>query len=205
VNIHFEDEHLLVVEKPAGLLVHPTGVVRGGTLVEQVADYLGFAPGLPHRLDRDTTGLVVLTKTPVASASLGRQFAARRVAKQYLALVHGTPVAARISAPIGRDDAARPAWRVCAHGKPAETDLDVVRPATMSLVRLTPITGRTHQLRIHCAHVGHPIVGDDWYGSPTRTRLHLHAASLVVNHPADGRRIAFASSPDWLGSAFGEP
>jgi 23S rRNA pseudouridine1911/1915/1917 synthase len=193
VIVHFEDTDLLVVEKPAGMLVHPTGAVRDGTLIDVVASYLGFPPGLPHRLDRETSGLVVLAKTAQSLRALTRHFARRLVEKRYVALVHGRPADAVIRAPIGRDPALRPQWRVLADGRPAETRLTTVSAGERSLVSLVPVTGRTNQLRIHCAHVGHPIVGDDWYGSPESGRLCLHAAAMGLHHPADGRWLEVTS------------
>ena len=162
-------------------------------MLDQAAAYLGFAPGLPHRLDRETSGLVLLAKTDQALRTLTRHFARRLVEKRYVALVHGRPEDAVIRAPIGRDPALRPQWRVLETGRPAETRLEVTTPGDRSLVSLVPVTGRTNQLRIHCAYVGHPIVGDDWHGSTVASRLCLHAAALDLHHPADGRRLSLAS------------
>ena len=198
-----EDGDLLVVDKPAGMLVHPTRSVKTGTLANALAHHLNrdsqtlVRPGLPHRLDRATSGLMVVAKNQRALAILARHFHRRLVEKRYLALVHGRvrQDEMTISAPIGRVEEAWPKWRVTEAGRAAESRLRVVeRRATLSLVELEPVTGRTNQLRIHCAHAGHPVVGDDWYGSAAESRLCLHAARLAFNHPSGGGRVEFASA-----------
>lgn len=194
MNVIFEDQHLLVVDKPSGLLVHPTGAAPTGNLLEEAASYLGFTPGLAHRLDRETSGLVILTKSARALRAITLDFSRRRVRKRYAALVHGIPPDGAIVAPIGRDPLQRPQWRVLADGRPAESRLTVLEPGERSLVSLVPITGRTNQLRIHCAHLGHPIVGDDRYGSPVVARLCLHAAAVTFEHPV-GRRTIELETP----------
>lgn len=201
--ILYEDEDLLVVDKPAGMLVHPTRSVKTGTLANALAYHLNrgpqtlVRPGLPHRLDRATSGLMVVAKNQRALGILSRHFHRRLVEKRYLALVHGRVRSDEltISAPIGREEAAWPKWRVTEAGREAESRLRVVeRRARVSLVELEPVTGRTNQLRIHCAHAGHPVVGDDWYGSTVEARLCLHAARLAFNHPSGGERVEFASA-----------
>ena len=203
LDILHEDEDLLVVDKPAGMLVHPTRSVRSGTLANALAHHLNrdaptlVRPGLPHRLDRGTSGLMVVAKTQRALAILSRHFHRRLVGKLYLALVHGRvgEDGMTINAPIGREEDAWPKWRVTNAGRAAESRLRVVeRRGGVSLVELEPVTGRTNQLRIHCAHAGHPVVGDDWYGSPVESRLCLHAARLAFNHPSGGGRLEFASA-----------
>ncbi len=233
--IVYEDGELLVVDKPAGLLVHPTRGVKSGTLVNALAYHLNkfrivecglrnenettpslnptnpqsailipqsfVRPGLVHRLDRATSGLMVIAKTQRALGILARHFHQRLVAKSYLALVRGCVAAhlCMIDAPIGRAAEQRPHWRVSPIGKPAQTRLRIVeRDTSATLVELEPVTGRTNQLRIHCAHVGHAIVGDEWYdelsmaeGAPGR--LCLHAARLAFNHPTGGRWLEFTS------------
>ena len=197
-----EDEDLLVVDKPAGMLVHPTRSVKTGTLANALAYHLNrdsqtaVRPGLPHRLDRATSGLMVVAKNQRALSVLSGHFHRRLVEKRYLALVHGRVLAdaMTISAPVGRVEGVWPKWRVTEEGRPAESKLRVVaRRASVTLVELEPVTGRTNQLRIHCAHAGHAIVGDGWYGSGVESRLCLHAARLAFNHPAGGRRMEFAS------------
>ena len=198
-----EDADLLVVDKPAGMLVHPTRSVKSGTLANALAYHLNrgsqtlIRPGLPHRLDRATSGLMVVAKHQRALSVLSRHFHRRLVEKRYLALVHGRVQTDEltISAPVGREEEAWPKWRVTEGGREAESRLRVVeRRARATLVELEPVTGRTNQLRIHCAHAGHPIVGDGWYGSGVESRLCLHAARLAFNHPSGGGRVEFASA-----------
>jgi 23S rRNA pseudouridine1911/1915/1917 synthase len=235
--IIYEDEELLVVDKPAGLLVHPTRAIKTGTLANALAYHVNrlriaefglrnetesnsahcstnpqsairipqsfIRPGLVHRLDRATSGLLVVAKTQRALSILTRHFHERRVEKRYVALVDGCVAVAEfeIDAPIGRDAEQRPQWRVLATGRAAQTRLRVVaRGDALTLVELEPVTGRTNQLRIHCAHAGHPIVGDEWYGGAVATsagrqatRLCLHAARLAFHHPTGGRWLAFSA------------
>lgn len=235
LEIIYEDDELLVVDKPAGLLVHPTRGVKTGTLVNALAYHLNRAqlaacgfwletnseaallsakpqaaipkpqsfirPGLVHRLDRATSGLMVIAKTQRALSILTRHFHQRLVAKSYLALVRGPVLVDEcvIDAPIGRTAEERPHWGVLATGRPAQTQLKVIaRDADVTLVELVPVTGRTNQLRIHCAHAGHAIVGDEWYDELSmrdgaHERLCLHAARLAFNHPTGGRWLEFAS------------
>ncbi|HEY9284525.1 MAG TPA: RluA family pseudouridine synthase [Pyrinomonadaceae bacterium] len=203
LNILHEDADLLVVDKPAGMLVHPTRSVKSGTLANALTYHLNrdsrtlVRPGLPHRLDRATSGLMVVAKNQRALAALSRHFHRRLVEKRYLALVHGRVGADEltISAPVGRVEEGWPKWRVTEGGRAAESRLRVVeRRASRTLVELEPVTGRTNQLRIHCAHAGHPVVGDGWYGSTVEARLCLHAARLAFNHPSGGARVEFASA-----------
>lgn len=202
LSVIHEDDDLIVVEKPAGMLVHPTRSVKTGTLANALTHRLNrdsqtlVRPGLPHRLDRATSGLMVVAKNQRALTILARHFHRRIVEKRYLALVHGRvrEDELTISAPIGRVEDAWPKWRVTEVGREATSRLRVIeRRASLSLVELEPITGRTNQLRIHCAHAGHAIVGDDWYGSTADVRLCLHAARLAFNHPTGGRPVEFAS------------
>jgi 23S rRNA pseudouridine1911/1915/1917 synthase len=212
LDILHEDADLLVVDKPAGMLVHPTRSVKSGTLANALAYHLNrgsetlVRPGLPHRLDRATSGLMVVAKNQRALSTLSRHFHRRLVEKRYLALVHGRVPSdgMTIDAPIGREEGAWPKWRVTEGGREAESRLRVVgRRASVTLVELEPVTGRTNQLRIHCAHAGHAIVGDDWYGSNVEARLCLHAARLAFNHPSGGGRVEFASAlPKEIASLF---
>ena len=223
LEIVHEDEHILLVVKPAGLLVHPTLGVKRGTLANALAYHLNRArlsdaearvaepegrrpfvrPGLVHRLDRDTSGLLVVAKTQAALSRLSQHFHRRLVEKRYVAVVAGVvrTDAMAISAPVGRDEGARPPRRVAEDGKAAESRLRVLaRGARRTLVELEPLTGRTNQLRIHCAHVGHAIVGDRLYGGEGHGRLCLHAAGLAFRHPATNEPLQFASPtpPDVL-------
>ena len=217
LEIVYEDDHLLVVVKPAGMIVHPTLGVKTGTLANALAYHLNrmrieqqalellnpqsknpqwVRPGIVHRLDRATSGLMVVAKGQRALSILSRHFHHRLVEKRYLALVTGRVAEDEclISAPIGRDAEGQPKWRVMESGKPAETRLRVLeRREGLTLVELEPVTGRTNQLRIHCAHLGHAIIGDEWYGTVSANRLCLHAARLAFHHPADGAWMEFAS------------
>ncbi|HET9531122.1 MAG TPA: RluA family pseudouridine synthase [Blastocatellia bacterium] len=207
LEIVYEDEQILVIVKPAGMLVHPTKSVRTGTLANALAHHLNLKsqnsdlrfivrPGLVHRLDRATSGLMVVAKTARALAVLSRHFQRRLVEKRYAAIVQGvvTEDEETIIAPIGRDPEARPQWRVMENGRHAETRLRVLkRGERATLVELEPVTGRTNQLRIHCAHRGHPVVGDQMYASDHSARLCLHAWRLCFHHPAGGRWMEFAS------------
>jgi 23S rRNA pseudouridine1911/1915/1917 synthase len=276
LEIIYEDAHIVVIVKPAGLLVHPTRNVKQGTLAnalvyhlnkdfyegsgleagpplnqqsrvtgqshEALRGHLGGAPrngelraalhgeahslvrpGLVHRLDRPTSGLMVIAKTGRALSALSRHFNRRLVQKRYLALVRGLLVedSATIKEKIGRDPEQQPHWRVMGSGKEAETRLSVLeRYGQATLVELEPVTGRTNQLRIHCAFAGHPIVGDEVYcagqgpgpatpalrlnevcedSAPSAvsacagSRLCLHAWRLAFHHPASGEWLEFAS------------
>jgi 23S rRNA pseudouridine1911/1915/1917 synthase len=198
LDIAHETASFLVVNKPAGMLVHPTLTVKTGTLLNGLAHYLNrtpnaafIRPGLVHRLDRETSGLIAVAKTQRALSILTRHWQEHRVAKLYLALTHGViaPDEILIDAPIGRDEDERPFWRVLATGRQAQTRLLVLeRQANHTFVELEPITGRTNQLRIHCAHLGHPIVGDKLHGRPedAAPRLCLHAAQLAFHDPDTG-------------------
>jgi 23S rRNA pseudouridine1911/1915/1917 synthase len=155
-------------------------------------------PGLVHRLDRDTSGLLVVAKTQAALSRLSQHFQRRLVEKRYVAVVGGIVEAdaLTIDAPVGRDESARPAWRVSEEGKSALTRLRVLeRRARRTLVELEPVTGRTNQLRIHCAHVGHAVVGDRLYAGEDYPRLCLHAARLGFRHPATNEPVEFISPP----------
>lgn len=206
LEILYEDDCLLVLNKPAGMLVHPTRAEKSGTLANALAYHLNKArnqqaetshirPGLVHRLDRATSGLMVVAKTQRALSTLTRHFHRRLVEKKYLAVVRGRVCEdeMEIEAPIGRDAEAWPRWRVMETGKKARTRLSVLeRRADKTLVELEPVTGRTNQLRIHCAHVGHAIAGDSWYGvDDDAERLCLHAAQLAFHHPATGEWLEF--------------
>jgi len=229
LEIVYEDEHLIVVVKPAGVLVHPTLGVKRGTLANALAYHLNrelidesaalinqpsasdiprtfVRPGLVHRLDRDTSGLLAVTKTQASLSRLSQHFQRRLVEKRYVAVVGGVVGDERLTveAPIGREDGARPPWGVSESGRPAETRLRVLeRRARRTLVELEPVTGRTNQLRIHCAHAGHPVVGDPLYGGEPHTRLCLHAARLGLRHPATNEWMEFVSeAPPELISAL---
>ncbi len=205
--ILFEDDDLIVIAKPAGLVVHPAAGHPDGTLVNALLhhcrDLPGIGgearPGIVHRLDRDTTGVLVAAKTETALAGLVAQFQAGTVDKEYLALVHGrpTPATGTIDTLIGRSAADRKKMSARpAHGRRAVTHYQVARRyGDWTLLRLRIDTGRTHQIRVHLAHIGHPVVGDPTYGRhravPGVSRQMLHAARLAFTHPRTGERLAF--------------
>jgi len=216
-DVVWEDEHLLVVDKPAGVVVHPAAGHRGGTLVQALAGRAAggdpMRPGIVHRLDRDTSGLIMVAKHDAAQSHLMALLKARRVKKTYLALVHGQPAAAvgRIEAPIGRDPRQRMRMGVVPDGRPAVTGYRVrERFDGWSLLELDLVTGRTHQIRVHLASIGHPVAGDPIYatglarrGPDGLARLFLHAWRLELA-ARDGERLirAVAPLPDELESVL---
>jgi 23S rRNA pseudouridine1911/1915/1917 synthase len=201
-----EDADLLVLEKPAGLVVHPAAGHWSGTLLNGLLAHHAGAAALPragivHRLDKDTSGLMVVGKTLAAVTGLVRAIAAREVQRIYLALATGavTPAARTVDAPIGRDPASRVRMKVLAGGKPARTDLRCLcTHGGFSAVECTLHTGRTHQIRVHLAHIGHPLVADRLYGGAPGLGLQrqaLHAARLRFVHPVSGQVLAFEAPP----------
>jgi len=257
LEVVFEDEHIVVVNKRSGVLVHPSLGVKSGTLLNALAYHLNrlriadcglriepqdapqpgegagerqkaeeysarssnpqsefrnpqsewVRPGLVHRLDRDTSGLLVVARTQAALSRLTQHFQRRLVAKLYLAVLGGRVRADEmtIDAPVGRVEGARPPWRVTEEGRHAETRLRVLeRRGRRTLVELEPLTGRTNQLRIHCAHAGHAIVGDRLYGGEPHARLCLHASRLAFRHPATNEPVEFSSPlPPEVAAALG--
>jgi len=217
LTILYEDEDLVVIDKPAGLVVHPAAGHRDRTLVNAllftVKDLSGIGgvirPGIVHRLDKDTSGVMVIAKNDDAHRKLTAAWGTDAVKKEYLALVYGTPSSDRgtIDATIGRDPRNRKRMAVVPHGRRAVTEYEVVeRFRYVSLLRCTLRTGRTHQIRVHLKHIGHPIVGDalysgpQWRGIPDKRvqrvlaglgRQALHAARLTFPHPSDGRVVTF--------------
>jgi 23S rRNA pseudouridine1911/1915/1917 synthase len=222
LEIVFEDKELIVVNKPAGMLVHPTHHQKTGTLLNALAFYLNYKEeenhreeekrrrgekekkntgslsssptvraGLIHRLDKPTSGLILIAKTSRSHRILSDHFRRKLIEKKYFALVQGVVKddAGTVDAPIGRY-AEEKLWNIKADGKRAVTNFWVKeRFDDKTLLELEPVTGRTNQLRIHLAHIGHPIVGDTAYGGGEFSRLCLHAYKLVFWHPNGGRRL----------------
>ena len=210
LDIVFEDDQLLVVNKPVGMLVHPTHRDKNGTLLNGIAFHLNsncsvriaepqvrfIRPGLVHRLDKQTSGLLVVSKTDRAHRILADHFKKKLVEKRYLALVGGViePDDGTIAAPIGRF-AEHKHWGIKHDGKHSITRFWVrERYKEMTLLELEPVTGRTNQLRIHCESIGHPIVGDAKRGGREFERLCLHAWKLSFKHPRSGELLSFQRS-----------
>lgn len=207
IDVVYEDPSLIVVNKPRGLVVHPAPGNRDGTLVNALlyhcGDLAGIAgvqrPGIVHRLDKDTSGLMVAAKNDQAYKSLAEQIKSRRVARVYLAIVHGEIKAdtGRIDAPIGRHPVHRKRMAVVdTGGRAAVTHFEVVeRYRRFTLVCCRLETGRTHQIRVHMAYVGHPVVGDPVYSRRSSdfriSGQALHSAHLEFSHPRTGERLAF--------------
>lgn len=221
LRIVYEDDDILVIDKPPGLVAHPAPGHPRGTLANAILGHWrgarptgpeGLRLGLVHRLDKDTSGLLVVARHPAAQADLVRQMQQGRVEKRYLALVRGqpSPPAGVIDAPIGRDPRARTRMAVRPEGRPARTRYRTVELlGRYALLELALETGRTHQIRVHCRAIGHPIVGDPVYGVPDHhlglRRQFLHAVELHVAHPRDGRPLAFSSPlPPDLAAALAE-
>lgn len=201
-----EDDHVIVLDKPAPLPVHPSGRFNKNTVVGLLAHaFEGWRLHPVHRLDADTTGVLVLAKDPAAARHLGAQFEARTVVKRYLAKVHGsTRRRFRCDTPIGRNPNAE-GKRSAGTGAAALTQFWTLRRGlSTSVVAAWPRSGRTNQIRVHLAEAGHPIVGDLAYGRHALNEFHsggslcLHADTLRFRHPADGRRVRFdAARPAW--------
>ncbi len=236
LDIRYEDAHLLVIEKPAGLVVHPAPGHASGTLVNALLAHCGDSlsgiggtrrPGIVHRIDKDTSGLLAVAKTEAAHRGLARQFAAHgadgRLKRVYLALCWGAPARPRgvIEAPIGRRPTDRRKMaivpegtgrRAATHYAVLETFADTNGKPLAALLRLELETGRTHQIRVHMAHIGHPLLGDPVYGAGFKTRAGLlapgarealellgrqalHAAELGFDHPETGAPLHWTSAP----------
>jgi len=209
LEIVFEDAHLLVIDKPAGMTVHPGPGHADDTLVNALLAHCGDSlsgiggvarPGIVHRIDKDTSGLLVVAKNDAAHQSLSAQLAARTLKRQYLAVVKGVPKppAGKVDAPIGRSAKNRKKMAVIKGGRAAVTHYkteDIF--ANAALLRCSLETGRTHQIRVHMAHLGHPIVGDAVYGRKGKEynfpRQALHATALTLVHPVTGKVMEFHS------------
>jgi 23S rRNA pseudouridine1911/1915/1917 synthase len=218
LRVVFEDEHLLVVDKPAGLVVHPAAGNPDGTLVNALLHHCGGSlsgiggvarPGIVHRIDKDTSGLLVVAKTDVAHEGLAKQFAAHSIERRYLAIVSGVPKAAEgtVDAPLARSSTNRKKIAIVEgnRGKKAVTHwrrMQILKDAALVECRLE--TGRTHQVRVHMASLGHALLGDPVYGRSGKNsrdvlkrlnfqRQALHAAELGFTHPVTKNRLSFAS------------
>ena len=219
LDVLFQDPHVLVLVKPAGLVVHPAPGNWSGTLLNGLLAHDGVAQLLPragivHRLDKDTSGLMMVARSRAAMDSLVQAIAAREVARQYVALAHrpwAGPAARRVDAAIGRDPRNR--LRMAAvdlernAGKPASTGFELLENGDAGcLVRATLQTGRTHQIRVHMASIGHPLVGDELYGGTPAAgmaRQALHAFRLAFQHPVTGEALEFSAPlPADLSSAL---
>ena len=227
LDVFFEDDHLIVVNKPAGMVVHPAGPVRSGTMVnallahcDQLSGINGvLRPGIVHRLDKETSGLLVVAKDDHAHRGLAAQFEARSVERSYGAIVWGHPRAdtGRVEGSIGRHRGDRKRMAVREEGgRHAATRFEVAEMYDfLALLTVTLETGRTHQIRVHMAHIGHPVFGDEVYGGRMRRvkgiapayrdearkllqfvgRQMLHAGSLGFVHPVSGDRCGFRAGP----------
>lgn len=209
----YEDDNVLVVNKPVGVLTHAKGVVSDEFTVADFARRHmtepedSNRPGIVHRLDRGTSGVLITAKNADAKRHLQKQFQDRKAKKEYIAIVSGHPKhpEARIDLPIERNPKAPASFRVGAGGKPAVTDYKIIaQDKTRSVLSLKPVTGRTHQLRVHMHSLGTPIVGDKLYGgveSPA-DRLYLHARSLEITVPGGKRHTFIAEPPDDMQSVI---
>ncbi len=207
LNIVFEDDDLMVVDKPPGLTVHPAPGHAEHTLANAVAGYLpelaeddedDLRPGIVHRLDKDTSGLIIVAKNRLAQANLADQFKSRVVSKHYITLVKGIlkPEIGIIDANIGRDPRHRQRMAVVERGRPARTEYHVIKyVGNNTLLDIKPETGRTHQIRVHLAAIGFPVVGDITYGEPSSrvARQFLHAAKIKFKLPSTGEYVEFQS------------
>lgn len=201
LTIHFEDDQILAVEKPAGMVVHPNPNTRTGTLVNRILHHYPEQSsferaGLIHRLDRGTSGIVLVGRTEKAIKALKQQFKQRSVKKQYRAVLGGVleDDTIKVDVPIGRDPQ-NPMLRTAApEGKKAVTELDVMGRANgKSAVVCRPVTGRTHQIRVHCRYLNAPVLGDKKYNGPAAERLILHAETIEFNHPDTAQSISLTS------------
>ncbi|EGE54185.1 RluA family pseudouridine synthase [Streptococcus parauberis] len=209
LDVVYEDEDLAIINKPQGMVVHPSAGHSSGTMVNallyQIKDLSGIngvvRPGIVHRIDKDTSGLLMVAKNDAAHRALADELKAKKSLRKYLAIVHGNLPNDRgiIEAPIGRSEKDRKKQAVIARGKEAVTRFQVIeRFGDYTLVELTLETGRTHQIRVHMAYIGHPVAGDPLYG-PRKTLpgngQFLHAQTLGLTHPRTGEVMTFTAEP----------
>ena len=206
LNIIYEDDDLLAVDKPAGLTVHPAPGHPSHTLINAILAHFpslaevsdSLRPGVVHRLDKDTSGVMLVAKNRVAQIKLSEQFKSHSVVKSYLVLVKGrlTPEQGIIEAPMGRDPRNRKKMAVVAEGREARTEYRVIKYiGNYTLLKVMPETGRTHQIRVHLSAIGFPVVGDSVYGvkSPHLSRQFMHASRLGFRSPSTGEYVEFTS------------
>ncbi|OGY27532.1 MAG: hypothetical protein A2802_00685 [Candidatus Woykebacteria bacterium RIFCSPHIGHO2_01_FULL_43_29] len=204
LDIIYEDQDCLVINKPAGLVVHPAAGHPGGTLVNAILYHLKALPssdlriGIVHRLDKDTSGVMVVAKNQLSETALKKQFQERVVKKVYLCLVEGKldKDSGSVNKPIGRHPKNRQKFATTQGGKEAQTDYKKVKSyGQFSLVEVQPLTGRTHQIRVHLASIGHPLVGDKTYGHSSNIfgleRQFLHSQELSFKQPSSGEKLIF--------------
>ncbi|MBO4837169.1 MAG: RluA family pseudouridine synthase [Clostridia bacterium] len=214
LTILYQDAHLAVVVKPCGMVVHPAAGNPDGTLVNALLYRLDslsgiggeMRPGIVHRLDKDTSGILLVAKDDATHTALSSDLSARRMEKHYYAVVAGTMKENEgvIDAPVGRSHTDRKKMAVVPEGRPSRTEWRLVRQwSDRALLDIHLITGRTHQIRVHMSSIHHPVLGDPIYGHkgmPAAPRLMLHAYSLTFTHPATGERMTFTALPE---SCFG--
>jgi len=208
LDIIYEDEHIILINKSAGILVHPSNKVKTGTLTNALSHYYlvsgqkSARTGLVHRLDAQTSGMIVIAKTLRAHRGLSKAFHERHVAKSYVTIVRGVVDnnSGMIDAPIGHDPKTWPRWKVMDEGRHSQTKYRVLqRFRSHTLLELEPLTGRTHQIRIHCAFIGHPVIGDPFYGrsievssdGPHLKHHLLHASRIEFLHPVSKQQMSF--------------
>jgi 23S rRNA pseudouridine1911/1915/1917 synthase len=216
LDVLYEDADMAVINKPAGMVCHLGAGVRSGTLVNALLHHMGkleagdpARPGIVHRLDKFTSGVMLVAKNSLAHRLLSLQFKSRQIRKEYIALVHGTPAppAGTMNMPIGRDPHNRKKMSLRAHHKRSAITHYSVKESFgfVSLLEVQIETGRTHQIRVHLAHKGHPIVGDTLYGgnripslpglimhaAKTMQRPFLHSSQIIFNHPSSGKNLSF--------------
>ncbi|QQS41563.1 MAG: RluA family pseudouridine synthase [Acidobacteriota bacterium] len=209
LDVLYEDSELLVVNKPAGLLVHPTNYERNGTMLNAMTFYLNrerpevsvfIRPHLIHRLDRETSGVLIAAKDQRSSRILSSHFKRGHFRKEYIAAVEGSvdDEEGEIDLPVGRN-AELKKWEVQKEGKPSVTRYKVLkRGENSTLLELVAVTGRTNQIRIHLAAIGHPIIGDELYGGREFRRMCLHASRTEFWHPNGSRRLSIDCRPDFI-------